>query len=214
MAGNKLTETKIGEYPRKAIPLVTTGEVDDQGRAYGRLLTSPELAALRVVSVAQTQAMADDIDSPGLLATLTEQAKAVNRGDLAQVEAMLSNQATALQSLFVRLIERGMSQAHMPNLEGFMRLGLKAQAQCRATLETLAAIKNPPVIYARQANVTSGPQQINNGPRVRETEKAPTQLLEQIDGNRLDCGAAETGGAVDPALATLGAIDRAEVPRR
>lgn len=34
----------------------------------------------------------------------------------------------------------------------------KAQSQCRATLETLAAIKNPPVIYAKQANISNGPQ--------------------------------------------------------
>lgn len=73
------------------------------------------------------------------------------------------NQATALQSLFVRLVELGMAQSVMPNIEGFMRLGLRAQSQCRATLEALAAIKNPPIIYAKQANVTSGPQQINNG---------------------------------------------------
>ena len=38
-----------------------------------------------------------------------------------------------------------------------MKLALKAQNQCRMTLETLAAIKNPPVIYARQANFANGP---------------------------------------------------------
>ena len=42
--------------------------------------------------------------------------------------------------------------------ETYLRLALKAQSQCRATLETLAAIKNPPVIFAKQANVTTGPQ--------------------------------------------------------
>jgi hypothetical protein len=37
-----------------------------------------------------------------------------------------------------------------------MRLALKAQSQCRATLETLAQIKNPPVVLARQANIAQG----------------------------------------------------------
>jgi hypothetical protein len=37
----------------------------------------------------------------------------------------------------------------------------KAQAQCRATFETIALSKNPPV-FARQANIAQGPQQINN----------------------------------------------------
>jgi hypothetical protein len=38
----------------------------------------------------------------------------------------------------------------------YLRLGLKAQSQCRATLETLAAIKNPrPVAFVQQANYCS-----------------------------------------------------------
>jgi hypothetical protein len=46
-----------------------------------------------------------------------------------------------------------------------MRLALKAQSQCRATIETLAEIKNPqPVAFVQQADVAHGPQQINNGP--------------------------------------------------
>jgi hypothetical protein len=44
-----------------------------------------------------------------------------------------------------------------------MRLALKAQGQCRATLETLAAIKNPPVVFAKQRNISHGHQQVNNG---------------------------------------------------
>jgi hypothetical protein len=44
-----------------------------------------------------------------------------------------------------------------------MRLALKAQSQCRATLETAAAMKNSqPVAFVRQANVAHGPQQVNN----------------------------------------------------
>jgi len=49
-------------------------------------------------------------------------------------------------------------------METYLRLALKAQAQSRATLETLAAIKNPPVVFARQANINhGGQQQVNNG---------------------------------------------------
>jgi hypothetical protein len=44
-----------------------------------------------------------------------------------------------------------------------MRLALKGQAQCRSTLETLVALKNPPVVIAGQANISTGPQQVNNG---------------------------------------------------
>ena len=45
-----------------------------------------------------------------------------------------------------------------------LRSDLKAQAQCRATLEALAEIKNPhPVAFVKQANISSGHQQVNNG---------------------------------------------------
>src|SRR5689334_10192850 len=67
----------------------------------------------------------------------------------------------------------------------YMRMALRAQSQCRATLETLAAIKNPPVVFAKRTNVTTGPQQINNGvapsSRVGENESSPSKLLEAND---------------------------------
>jgi hypothetical protein len=41
---------------------------------------------------------------------------------------------------------------------------VKGQAQCRATLEALAEIKNPgPVAFVEQANITNGAQQVKNG---------------------------------------------------
>jgi hypothetical protein len=43
----------------------------------------------------------------------------------------------------------------MDEIDRYLRLGLKAQSQCRATLETLVQIKNPPVVVARQANIAA-----------------------------------------------------------
>jgi hypothetical protein len=105
---------------------------------------------------------------------------------------MLMNQATALQSLFARLTEKAFCAAHLPQFDGFMRMALRAQNQCRATLETLAQVKNPPTVYARQANVTTGPQQINNGTtvpsHVRKIKNEQTQLSGQKDELRTDIG--------------------------
>lgn len=101
----------------------------------------------------------------------------------------------------------------MQHIEGFMRLALRAQSQSRATLETLAAIRNPPIVYARQANVTTGPQQINNGAaapsRAQKIEGEQNKLLEVIDGKRLDTGAASASVSADPIMATLGTLDGA-----
>jgi hypothetical protein len=103
----------------------------------------------------------------------------------------------------------------MPNLEGFMRLALRAQSQCRATLETLATIKNPPVVFARQANIANGPQQVNNGvpapasPAHEEKTIQSNELLTKDQrGATLDTrGTAATSGT-DKAMATLGEVHR------
>ena len=60
-----------------------------------------------------------------------------------------------------------------------MRLALKAQGQCRATLETLATIKNPPVVFARQANIAQGPQQVNNTATVECRDDQPPRAPNQ-----------------------------------
>ncbi len=206
------------KYPRKAITCQSGPSIDEQGRNYAKLITSAELAAYRVIGMMQPKNLADEIDTPTLLATLRDQAAAVQNGDLAHAEAMLINQASSLQALFVRLTERAMEQTQMPNLEGFMRLALRAQSQCRATMETLAAIKNPPIVYARQANVTTGPQQINNGTaaptRAREIESEQTQLSGGTHELLPDTRASGYASRVNPALETLGESDRAEIPRR
>ena len=202
------------QYPRKAITCLAGANNDETGRNYAKLITSPELSAYRVIGMMQPKNLADDIDTPTLLATLRDQAAAVQNGDLAHAEAMLINQASSLQALFARLTERAMEQTQMPHLEGFMRIALRAQSQCRATLETLAAIKNPPIVYARQANVTTGPQQINNSmaapTRAREIESEQTQLSGGTHELLPDTRASGNASRVNPALETLGKIDRAE----
>ena len=100
--------------------------------------------------------------------------------------------------------------------ERYMRLALKAQGQCWATLETLAAIKNPPVVFARQANFANGPQQVNNDPlRAEIPEPPPTKLLAgNIDGGtQMGTGATTAATRGDPAMATLDTNNRAKKPR-
>lgn len=101
-----------------------------------------------------------------LVASLRDQGEAVNRGDLTAAERMLSAQAVALNAVFAEMARRAALNMgeHLGATETYMRLALKAQSQSRATVETLAAIKNPPVVFARQANINNGgQQQVNNG---------------------------------------------------
>jgi len=176
---------------------------------YAKLVTSSELAAYRVIASNEHKDMHTHIDVPTLVQTLKDQGAAANRNDLSQAEAMLMNQATALQTLFARMAERATGAEYMPNFEIFMRVALKAQSQCRATLETLAAIKNPPIVYAKQANVTTGPQQVNNVTHAGRKQDQSIELLEQGHGNYLDTRAQTAPTRVDPDLATVGAVNRA-----
>lgn len=209
------------ESPQPRTEIAVEAATAEEGfKAFAAMVTSPSFAAMRVLRVGEQKTVSDKLDLPILIRVLRDQAKAVNTGDLAQAEGMLINQAVALQSLFARLVERGMAADLLDPYEVHMRLALKAQAQCTRTLEVLAAIKNPPVVIAKQANIAQGHQQVNNsiptGPTSRgwETEKSPNKLLETLPDERLDCGTPTTASGADSDLATVGAVHRAELGNR
>jgi hypothetical protein len=205
------------QYPRKGVQCEAGKTGEERGRNYAQLMTSPELAALRVInSVERNSGVDKDIDVPALMETLRDQAKGVNQGDLRQAEAMLMNQSTALQSLFARLTENAFSASQLPQFDAFMRLALRAQNQCRTTLETLSAIKNPPVVIAKQANIAHGHQQVNNSIAIpagdahaREKEIRPNELLTEGQyAKTVDARTTRSAIGNDPEMATLEEINR------
>jgi hypothetical protein len=154
----------------------------------------------------------------GLIAELSLQVKAVNDGNLKRAEGMLIAQAHSLDTIFGNLARRANAQEYLTQFETYLRLALKAQSQCRATLETLATIKNPvPVAFVKQANIAHGPQQVNNAaapagdvaPARENNQNAPNKLLEAQHGERLDTGTASAAGGANPQLATMEAINGA-----
>ncbi|MDP1672846.1 MAG: hypothetical protein Q8L65_06975 [Burkholderiales bacterium] len=176
-----------------------------------RTLTRPSVqAAATIYEYEQGAKQGRNINA--FVGELSAQADAVIKGDLRRVEAMLVAQAHTLDEVFNNLARRAYRNMgeHLPAAETYLRLALKAQSQCRASLETLAQIKNPPIVYAKQANIANGPQQVNNGisPQAREIEKPQNKLLEAKHGERLDTGAAGAASNPDPQLAALGKIDR------
>ena len=154
-----------------------------------------------------------------LVDDLGKQCELASRGDLGRSEALLIAQAHTLDAIFNNLARRAARNMgeYINAAEIYLRLALKAQSQCRTTLETLATIKNPqPVAFVRQANIAHGPQQVNNGTpqdepsRARETENQPNKLLEAKDGNPLDTGATSKATRIDPPMAAVGAVNRTE----
>ncbi|MFE8032025.1 hypothetical protein [Thiohalocapsa marina] len=210
MAKRKIQPRQYPE-PNKSVEHVTDPSASDEElhKGYARLASSPDLAAWRIIEASERKSgIGANIDVPAMMAALREQAAAVKAGDMGQAEAMLINQATALQTLFGRLAERAMGNDGLAAFEANMRLALRAQNQCRATLETLSAIKNPPVVYARQANIGYN-QQVNNGtPHTRGPESEQTQLSggerELLPHTR----AQSIEGRTDTALEAVGAVNR------
>ena len=103
-------------------------------------------------------------------------------------EAMLLMQAHTLDEIFNALAREAASNigTNRPAVETCLKLALKSQSQCRTTLEALAAIKNPPVIFAKQANFASGHQQINNGLPGTHTEKLiPSSTRTRANKNKI-----------------------------
>lgn len=152
---------------------------------------------------------------------LREHVDRVKGGDLQDMEALLVSQAYTLNAVFVSMTR----QASNNRLDGkaldlTLRLAFKAQAQSRSTVEALGELKNPrQVTFARQANISNGPQQVNNGialsqageiqtTRTEDPASAPNKLLEVQDAKWVDAGAAGATTKGNPHLAAVGARHR------
>jgi hypothetical protein len=151
-----------------------------------------------------------------LVSHLFDQCEAANKGELGRVEALLMAQAHTLDAIFNNLARKAIRCEYLNHLEAYLRLGLKAQSQSRATLETLAALKNPrPIAFVGQANIAHGPQQVNNSKahrkntsRALNSGKAPNKLLEIQNDERLDTGTPGAAGFQNSTLETVAAVHR------
>lgn len=138
-------------------------------------------------------------------------------GDLRTAEWTLMAQVIALNTMFAHLSREALGTKYFDQFDRYTRLALKAQNQCRATVETLVMIRNPPV-FARQANIANGPQQINNGVINNAArpgtlpESAPNKLLES-HGERLDTDPQIEAASGHSALEPMEALDGSDVPR-
>ena len=142
-------------------------------------------------------------------------------GNMDRCEGMLLSQAHALQSIFTGLSQKAVQQSQLKHYNTFLKLALKAQSQCRTTIETLATLKRLPVIFANQANIAQGHQQVNNTVQLPAqasgTEKikfAPNELLETQHEERLEHRAASPAGSSDSPRETVAKVHRPKIVRR
>jgi hypothetical protein len=135
-----------------------------------------------VASMFTSKTMTVDLCLKDMVMALQSQVDEVQKGDMGHMESMLVSQCVTLNSIFAEMARR--AALNMNNnlhaTESYMRMALKAQNQARSTLETLFALKNPPLVIAKQANFSTGHQQVNNvmhiDARAGEIQMQPTQL--------------------------------------
>ncbi len=211
--------------PKAAKPYVMT--TADKAR----MAVKPSINGASVIHAYQGNVMGKDADMSVLIDQLRETFTEVKGGDLHTLEAMLISQATALQTIFTSLARRAQDQEYQKNLEAFLGLALKAQAQSRATISALVDLKYPrQATFVKQANIANGPQQVNNGTaagaipeqyaqaRTHAGKSAPEQikLLEAEHGQpgkRMDTRAAQTAERSYQAVETVATVHRAKKPR-
>jgi hypothetical protein len=194
----------------KRNPAILTVEVkEDEERAEALAYVSLRPSVLGALTLADYNKWVGELALDKLVSGLVEQCNATNNGDLKRTEALLTVQAHTLDAIFNNLARRAINAEYMDNLDRYLRLVLRAQSQCRATLETLTAIKNPQSLtFVRQANIGYN-QQVNNGAalgdgatRAREIESSQNKLLDIKHGERLDTGTTGVAIAANPHLET------------
>lgn len=162
---------------------------------------------------------AGEADLQELVNGLGEQTKNVQAGDMRPIEGMLFRQAKTLETMFTNLARRAAGNDGLKQFQVNLTLALKAQAQCRSTLEALAEIKNPrSVAFVKQANIANGPQQVNNGmtleqaTHARETKPYQNELLEDArhGGTHMDTRTTTKAARSHPEVETVEAIHRAK----
>jgi len=142
--------------------LVIEQTPDETGaQAMVRKLLNPQLRNALSASAFAEKMLADSIEKPGVsdyFGHVDKVAKAAEGGDLAIASRMLASQAITLDSMFTELARRAaLNMGESVNAaETYGRLALRAQSNCRSTLEALAKLHQPREQTVRHVHVNEG----------------------------------------------------------
>ncbi len=93
---------------------------------------------------------------------LNDHVKAAAHGDLSHQRAMLAAQADALNAIFTEMARRAAVNMgeYINATQLYLRLGLKAQTQCRAPIEALDRLANGHVQTVKHVHINEGGQAV------------------------------------------------------
>jgi hypothetical protein len=165
---------------------------------------SPAIHAL--IGIASLRKVKSSDDMQSLLLELRELNKALAGDDMRHAQAVLYNQALVLQEIFTRCVCQMMT-GDQNRTQIYGQLALKAQNQCRNTLATLNAIRNPQATAFIKNTATN--QQVNIG----ESVYSINELSGKSNHAAIDIRTAQPVSS-NPPLETVGEIDRSDDNRR
>lgn len=203
----------------KTHPVVRHEGMSDEQAVASAAVHSGAMSAY-VIDAFQDNLLGTDLHFASLIEAVDKSISKTADGDLKKLEGMLVGQAEALQTIFTSLARRAAGQQSIKHYETLLSLAFKAQAQSRSTVMAVVDLKYPrQTVFAKQANVANGPQQVNNGvadsrnsTRAREEVEQPQiKQLEraQHESFRMDGGAPREAVTTDPHLAAVGQINGA-----
>lgn len=153
-----------GMRPNDALTVEQTKE-ETGAQAMARKLLQPTLKNAAAASAYTDKMMGAGHELPGI-GDYADHVHAVTNeaagGDIAMASRILSAQAIALDSMFAELARRAALNMgeYINATERYGRLALKAQSNCRATLEALAKLHQPREQTVRHVHVSDGGQAI------------------------------------------------------
>lgn len=150
--------------PNNAL-VIEQGKDETGAQAMARKLLQPAFKNAVAASSFMGKMLGTADAMPGLHDYATEVqivAKGAAGGDLAMASQMLASQALALDAMFAEFARRSaMNMGDYINAsERYGRLALKAQSNCRATLEALAKLHQPREQTVRHVYVNEGGQAV------------------------------------------------------
>ena len=153
-----------GMQPNDA--LVVEQSSDETGaQAMARKVLEPGFRHAVTASSFAGKVLGSSIEHPGLMDYVEHVLKVGGKaeaGDLAIASRLLASQAITLDAMFTELARRAAINMgeYIGAAESYGRLALRAQSNCRATLEALAKLHQPREQTARHVHVNDGGQAV------------------------------------------------------
>ena len=226
--------TKPTKRPTKQEQNITSNPNEPSQKKLNAIAVNHPAFMSALVSEKYGQKIMPELDLYDVMEELKHDMKAVNNGDLKELENMLLGQAKALQTMFVTLARMSTTQEYLKHHNAYATLALKSQAQSRATIQALIELKYPrQVVVTQQANINNGNQQINHGTgtttatHVGKNQSEPNELMDIENENtkdttkeiahtheqqRLDSRTTRTPIASHTPLATVGTLHGGKNP--